>query len=664
MRRISLSIVLLAGAADASTTPLRAADLAPVTAPQLPPAPENWNGFYAGGHAGYGFGRAPTSLVDPVMLTQDKPLGTALGGVQGGLNHVFGHGLLIGAEADLTFSAYLDSNPLLAHYWTPSGDELREQVDYFGTLRGRIGQVYGPMLFYGTGGVAFMGARVINNLGSGGSEKALISRTGWVAGGGVEYALAPRWTARAEYLYSSFGATSATLPWSGAQYGGSATFSELRVGLNRQLGGPDAPAMTPVAPADGPLGGERWELHAQSTYIAQGYPSFQAPYSGPNSLSPQSQIANTFSTSAFAGVRLWDGGAAYFTPELFQGYGLGGTTGLGGFSNGEAQKSNFPYPRFTPTRAIVRQTFGLGGEQESLDSGPQQLAEKVDVSRVTVQVGRMSVLDVFDGNSYAKDPRKDFMNWSVWGPGAFDYGADKVGLTWGATAELNQKQWALRLGYFLMDSSSNVNTYDMNIGARGEYVAELEERWSLNSHVGKVRFLAFLNSVYAGSYGDTLADPALNLDITQTRQSRLKYGYGINVEQALTDDIGVFGRWSWNDGHTEIMAFTDIDRSLSFGTSVRGNLWGRKDDTIGVAYAINGLSRDHRDFLAAGGIGVLVGDGALPHPGDEQIIEAYYAFRPLGWASMTVDYQHIANPGYNRDRGPANVVALRLHAGL
>src|SRR5262249_13537080 len=157
---------------------------------------------------------------------------------------------------------------------------------------------------------------------------------------------------------------------------------------------------------------------------------------------------------------------------------------------------------------------------------------------------------------------KDFMNWAMWAPGAWDYAADKIGLTWGATVELNQKDWALRAGYFLMDKESNSNDFDMNLFRRGQYVMELEERYKLFGHSGKLRIIPWVSSVFSGSYRETLDDPALNLDIAQTRKSRITYGYAVTVEQEVADDLGVFGRWSWNDGHNEIMSFADIDRSL------------------------------------------------------------------------------------------------------
>jgi high affinity Mn2+ porin len=228
------------------------------------------------------------------------------------------------------------------------------------------------------------------------------------------------------------------------------------------------------------------------------------------------------------------------------------------------------------------------------------------------------------------------------------------------TAELNQKQWALRGGYFLMDAVSNSNNFDTKVPERGEYVVELETRYSLFSQPGKLRTIAWVNSDFSGSYRETLDNPALNLDIAATRRGRIKYGYAINLEQALTDEIGLFGRWSWNDGKNEIMAFTDIDASFSFGTSIKGAKWSRPDDVIGIGGAFNALSNDHRDFLAAGGLGPLIGDGRLNYR-PERVLEAYYALALNKTFTFTVDYQLITNPAYNADRGPVSIFSGRLH---
>ncbi|HMH60448.1 MAG TPA: carbohydrate porin, partial [Bradyrhizobium sp.] len=527
-----------------------------------------------------------------------------------------------------------------------------------GSLRGRIGYASGPWLAYATGGLAWAGERFVNTPAVGSEEKELNVRLGWAAGAGVEYAFAPHWSLRLEYLYSRFEQADIRFP-SATQISSSLDLQSIRVGLNRKFDGMGSSNFAPRTSLTDPES-DRWEIHGQTTYLPQGYPRFRAVYTGTNSLTPAPQAQATWSNSLFLNARLWEGGEVYYNPELLQGFGLNDTVGAGGFPSGEAQKSNFPYPHYNTSRLFLRQTFGFGGEQEELASGPTQLAGKVDVSRLTIQAGKFAVMDVFDGNSYAKDTRKDFMNWSMWAPGAFDYSADKVGLTYGATAELNQKQWALRSGYFLMQSVSNANSFDTKVFERGTYALELETRFSLFSQPGKLRTIAWLNSAFSGSYRETLNNPAFNLDIAQTRTGRIKYGYVVSLEQALTDEVGVFGRWSWNDGKTEIMAFTDIDASLSLGASIKGTRWGRPDDVIGIGGAINALSSDHRDFIAAGGLGVLIGDGQLNYR-RERILETYYAFALNKQLTLTGDYQLITNPAYNADRGPVHVFSGRLH---
>lgn len=635
-----------------------AADLPPTHPVKAAPASTSfdWNGLYIGAHAGFGWGHSATTLSDPTATGASNTFGGMIGGLQAGANWVLPSGILLGVEADVSFPNYYESNSIISGLTSPRSD-IHEKLDMVGTARGRLGIVNGPWLAYATGGLAWSSARFINTPPSGDEEKQLRQRFGWVAGAGIEYAFAPHWSARLEYLYSDLGSTNVAFA-SGARYASTHDFQSLRIGLNRKIGdvasGLSSPARWIEPESD------RWEIHGQTTYLAQGYPSFRAPYSGPNSLSPNAQMKATWSNSLFLNARLWDGGEIYYNPELTQGFGLSDTVGAGGFPSGEAQKSDFPYPHYNTSRLFVRQTFGFGGEQEELASGPTQLAGKADVSRLTVQAGKFAITDVFDGNAYAKDPRRDFMNWAMWAPGAFDYSADKVGLTYGATAELNQKQWALRAGYFLMDAESNSNNFDMRVFQRGEYVIELETRYSLFGQPGKLRTIGWLNSAYSGSYRETLANPAFGVDIAQTRRGRIKYGYVLNLEQAVTDDIGLFGRWSWNDGKTEIMAFTDIDASLSLGTSIKGTRWGRPDDVVGVGGAVNALSKDHRDFIAAGGMGVLIGDGRLNYR-NERILEAYYAFALNKQLTFTADYQLIVNPAYNADRGSVSIFSGRLH---
>lgn len=624
----------------------------------------DWSGFYAGGHVGYARGNASTTFSNPAPVDASNSFGSLFGGVQIGYNHLFSSRMLLGIEADISFPNYLSADDVAASRTTATTD-VAHKIDYIGTLRGRLGYASDRWLVYGTGGFAWSQARFLQTPGAADDQdKVLRMLPGWTAGAGIEVAIAPHWTTRVEYLYSRFGHGTAAFP-SGASYESQFDIHTVRLAFNRKLDSTQTDkagnaGWPKVSETDG-VKFKNWELHGQTTYIQQGYPSFPSPYVGANSFTPWAQTRNTWTSTAFLGFRLWQGGEFYYSPELLQGFGLHDTTGAAGFPNGEAQKSSFAYPHYHTARLFLRQTFGFGGGEEKLESGPTQLSGKADVSRLTIQVGKFPVTDVFDGNSYARDPRKDFMNWSIWAAGAFDYGADKVGLTYGAVADLNQERWALRAGYFLVPSQSNGSEFDMHLPQRGSYVVELETRYNLFSRPGKLRTIGWVNKVFAGSYSETLANPALNLDISQTRTSRTKYGYVFNVEQSVTDDIGLFGRWSWNDGRNEIMAFTDIDSSLSFGASIKGTAWGRPNDVVGIGAAFNGLSSDHRAFLAAGGLGVLVGDGRLNYA-QEKVLETYYALAAWKAVSLTFDYQLLTNPAYNADRGPVSVFSGRVHA--
>src|SRR3984893_356257 len=666
MNRSRRSRACLFASAGLSTlaldAPAMAADVPmgmPVKAPYVRSV-FDWTGLYVGAHAGFGRGSSTAVLTDPATSTTSNSFGGMIGGVQAGYNYQLPSGMLLGVEADISFPNYLTSNSVVSSLATVRSD-VTEQWDYVGTARGRVGYVAGPWLVYATGGLAWAGERFLNTPAIGSDEKTLHTRLGWAAGGGGEYALAPDWSVRLGNPYNQFGKAGIRFP-SATQYTSNLDFQSLRVSLNRKIDWPGSGNLPPKTSLTDPES-DRWEIHGQSTYLPQGYPAFRALYTGPNSLTPAPQAQATWSNSLFLNARLWEGGEVYYNPELLQGFGLNDTVGAGGFPSGEAQKSNFPYPHYNTSRLFLRQTFGFGGEQEEWTSGPGQLAGKVDVSRLTIQVGKMAVTDIFDGNAYAKDTRKDFMNWSMWAPGAFDYSADKLGLTYGATAEFNQKQWALRSGYFLMQAVSNSNNFDTKVFERGTYVVELENRYSLFNQPGKLRTIAWLNSAFSGSYRETLDNPALNLDIAQTRTGRIKYGYVVNLEQALSDEIGVFGRWSWNDGKTEIMAFADIDASLALGASIKGTRWGRPDDVIGIGGVVNALSRDHRDFIAAGGLGVLIGDGQLNYR-RERILESYYAYALNKQLTLTGDYQLITNPAYNADRGPVSVFSGRLHGAF
>ena len=659
--------VALASAFDSSS---RAADLIGQLPSQAPPSvavPFDWSGFYVGGHVGYGRGYGGNTLFDPNPSAADSSFGSFFGGMQYGYNYRLPSRLLLGIEGDISFPNYLDDG-IVTSRSTPFSS-VTEKLDFVSTVRVRAGYAFDHWLFYTSGGFAWSQARLLEdpNL-TGNEDKVLGMRTGWALGVGAELAISPGWTARLEYLYDRLGKASGTFP-SGTGYESTTVdLNSVRFGLDRKL---DSTGAAPMGGSGGSNSGDSWALdpnswnvHGQLTFIEQAYPAFRSPYQGANSLTSASQTQNTTSATAFLGYRPWEGTEIYVDPELMQGFGLSNTLGVAGFPNGEAQKSDFPIPRIDIARVFVRQTFGLGGEQETIEDGPNQLAGKQDISRITVTAGRFAVLDLFDGNFYSHDPRVDFLNWNMYCCGSYDVTMDKISYTWGAAVELNQKYWAIRGGYFLVPTVSNVNTFDTQIPEHGEYIGELELRYSLFSQPGKLRLMGWANIANMGSYGDALAMLVTipnYPDITQTRQVRTNYGFVVNLEQAITSELGVFSRASWSPGLDEIIGWTDCDESLSFGAVLKGNAWGRPDDKIGVAGVIEGLSPIARAYFAAGGLGILIGDGQLNYR-PEQILEAYYAYSLNKWATLTFDYQFINNPGYNADRGPISVFSGRLHA--
>jgi high affinity Mn2+ porin len=277
--------------------------------------------------------------------------------------------------------------------------------------------------------------------------------------------------------------------------------------------------------------------------------------------------------TGFLGLRLADGTEIYFNPEAFQGCGLSETHGVGAFPNNEAQKVGFDYPHYYTARLFLRHVFGLGGEQEDLADGPNQVSSKEDISRITFTFGKLSIPDIFDNSTYAHDARTSFMNYALVDAGAFDYAGDQKSYSWGSVVELNQKDWAIRSGYFLSPDVSNSNNYDTRLFRRGQYLLEVEQRFSLKDRPTKLRLAAWDTQCYCGSYVATLNNPYLSNpmldpnapDIAGTRKTRSEFGFYGNIEHEASDDLGLFARTSWRNGQTEVMQFADIDRSLSLG---------------------------------------------------------------------------------------------------
>ncbi|WP_050467880.1 carbohydrate porin [Herbaspirillum chlorophenolicum] len=406
---------------------------------------------------------------------------------------------------------------------------------------------------------------------------------------------------------------------------------------------------------------ETWNLKGQATYIWQRKSPFSAAYTGPNSLRTQAEKSYSFSGTLFFGYRLAAGTELYFNPEVVQSAPMSDLTGLGGMLNSEQQKASGPNPTFYRARLFLRQTWNLGGETTRQESQANQLAGNLSAQRVVLTVGNYAVTDIFDNNAYAHDGRTQFMNWSLLTHGAYDYAADTRGYTWGAAMEYYDGDWVYRFGRYLMPIESNGQQLDTRIFRHFSDQAELEYSYTLGGQPGKLRLMAFHNRMISGSFRDALAAAGSGTpSVADVRKEQSKYGAGINVEQNLTSDIGMFLRTSWNDGKTETYSFTEVERSVTVGMSMAGTRWGRADDVLGIAGIRNGLSQAHRDYLAAGGTGVFIGDGRLNYR-PEDIVEAYYNVRVSKAATLGLDVQKIFHPAYNADRGPVLVAGARLH---
>jgi high affinity Mn2+ porin len=410
---------------------------------------------------------------------------------------------------------------------------------------------------------------------------------------------------------------------------------------------------------------ESFAIHGQATYVVQATDGFHAPYSGHNSLSPAAN-RETVDASLFLGARLWRAAEIWFQPEIDQGFGLDDTLGVAGFPSGEAYKVGADHPYFRLTRAFVRQTIDTGGEREPVEGVANQLGGSRALDRWVFTLGKFGVTDIFDTNQYAHDPRSDFLNWSAVDAGAFDYAADAWGYTVGAAVERYAGSWTVRAGVF--DLSTIPNSIHLDPGMHEFQIdAEVERRYELFGQSGRVLITGFESRGRMALLDQTISFAQttgvnINTALVDERQYRGRLGAVLGVEQPITEVVGVFARISKAAGNVEPYEFSDIDRSVAIGTSIKGILWHRAEDTVGLAAIDNGISAEREAYLNLGGLGILIGDGMLPHPGAEQILETYYNFAALPWAHVSLDYQWVKNPGYNSDRGPVSIFAVRVHA--
>ena len=409
-----------------------------------------------------------------------------------------------------------------------------------------------------------------------------------------------------------------------------------------------------------------WAVHGQATLTWQAHPAFRSPYSGPNSMNPSANGRETFDATLYAGGRPWSGGEVWVDPEIDQGFGLSNTLGAAGFPSGEAYKIGQAAPYLRLQRLFLRQTLDLGGQRERVGPDLNQLGGSRSSDRLVFTLGKFGVPDIFDANSLAHDPRQDFLNWSLIDAGSFDYAANAWGYSLGAAAEWYQGPWTLRAGAFALSKVPNSTEIDWSLH-QFQLVGEVERRYRMAGRDGALKLTGFLSRGRMGRFDDAVSlahatgDPA---DVGLVRRYGSRTGLSFDLEQALTSDLGLFARGGVAGGSVEPYEFSDIDRTLSGGLSLGGSAWGRKDDRVALAAVVNQISKAHQAYLAAGGLGILVGDGQLAHPGAERILEGYYSFAVRGPLRISLDYQFIDNPAYNRDRGPVSVFGVRLHAQL
>jgi hypothetical protein len=443
------------------------------------------------------------------------------------------------------------------------------------------------------------------------------------------------------------------------------------------------PESSAIAPSDLDSGGDatpltvfphsqssRYWVSGQANIVFQWHPLFPAQYSGANSLTSEAQSATTHILTLYTGYELTHTTEVFADMEDATGGGIGSALGLAGYTDLDSVRtvqgialSKAPYL----ARLMLRQIIPLSQERVKADRDEFHLAASLPARRIEFRIGKFDVVDFFDLNSFGSDSHLQFLNWTVDNNGAYDYAANTRGYTDGAILEYHDHWFSARFGEVLMPKVANGINLDADLfRARAENL-ELEARGEVIAHrAGTVRLLGYLNHADMGNYREAVIDfldhqtPTPDIIATR-RQGRHKYGWGLNFEQEITSQVGVFGRLGWSDGHNESFAYTEDDRTFELGGFATGGWWHRHNDRAGVAFVANGIVAAHQLYLALGGLGFLLGDGGLTY-GPEKILEGFYTTHLWRGFFASFDLQHINNPGYNQVRGPVTVTGLRFHA--
>ena len=415
-------------------------------------------------------------------------------------------------------------------------------------------------------------------------------------------------------------------------------------------------------------------LHFQSTIVNQYKPGFSAKYSGINSLYTEEENRISVTATFYAGLRLWKNASVFVNPELAGGEGLSQTLGIAGATNGETFRIGDPKPAIYLARGFIQQVLPIySDDTEEIPKDIEhfknedfnQLSEFLPDRYINIVIGKISIADYFDDNTFAHDPRTEFMNWALMSSAAWDYPANTRGYTPSAVIEYFSKKYECRAGISMVPTTANGNVMDKNITKAYSITFENVLHYHLFHQPGTLRLLGFYTTARMGNYDLAVLQNPLNPDITNTRQyGRTKYGVVLNAEQYISSNIGCFLKLSWNDGINETWAFTEIDHALSAGINIH-NILKNSEDNFSVAYALNGISEQHRNYLKHGGIGFMLGDGNLNYAA-EHIVESFYKIAiKKNTFYLTLDYQFILNPGYNKDRaGPVHVFSVRTHVRI
>ncbi len=418
---------------------------------------------------------------------------------------------------------------------------------------------------------------------------------------------------------------------------------------------------------------KRFNVFYQTTFIGQTKPGMSQLYSGPNSLQATYETGFTWTTTSHIGWKIAPHTEAFLNIEAVSGVPFSNLNGQGGFTNGEATRAQGADLKFYRQRAFIRHTENFSDDLNKLEEEANQFPMLVSKNRLVVTTGNFSLLDVMDDNSFAKDPRTQFLNWGNMTYAAYDYAADARGFGWGIAFEWYKDNWAYRYARLTVPRTPNELVVDSQFFSHYGDNFEIERGHEINGLPGKIRILAYRDRQIMARYDDALAlikaDPTLTgtQTILNSRYSeQVKIGLGVNLEQNITKNIGVYFRGMISDGQTETLALTEADNSIATGVSFSGAIWKRPTDTFGISVLQNGLSDARKSYLAAGGISFFIGDYSAPgqslNYSPEKIVETYYSWGVYKGTWLTANYQHINNPAYNADRGPANFFGVRFHA--